>query len=318
MLEIRRILCPIDFSDSSAHALGHAGVLARWSDATVKVLYVHPTVVATAFAPGMPLLPSMLLTPADRAAVLRNVKDFAASRLGPGVNAEYALREGEAPAEILDVVHEDAVDLVVIATRGRAGLERLVMGSVAEKVLRQAACPVLTVPPRVVVDGAAPSSATFRRILCAVDFSPCSMDALRYAVSVAAEAGGQLTVLHVIEFLPEETERQPGVADHAYTEFTASVRQERQARLEACIPPGARDRCTVDLALGWGRPYREILRQAGDLESDLIVIGVHGRSPLGLFFLGSTAQQLTRHAGCPVLTVRSERGRQASRAPSES
>ena len=88
-------------------------------------------------------------------------------------------------------------DLLVIGTHGRSGFERLVLGSVTEKVLRKASCPVLTVPKRL-PDAVPVGPVLFKRILCPVDFSESSLHALSYAVSMAQEADGQLTVLHVV------------------------------------------------------------------------------------------------------------------------
>ena len=94
-----------------------------------------------------------------------------------------------------------AADLVVMGTHGRSGFERLVLGSVTERVLRKSACPVLTVP-KGIPDVATPP-VLFNRIVCAVDFSDCSMHALNYAMSLAQEADAHLTVVHVIELPPD-------------------------------------------------------------------------------------------------------------------
>jgi nucleotide-binding universal stress UspA family protein len=304
MIDIRRILCPTDFSEASRHALDHAAALARWYEASVHVLYVHPIVVVPTYGPGVPLLPGALLSPQDRQAVEQNLLDWVQQEIGTGIHVECDVREGETANEIVQTVSERAADLVVLGTHGRAGLERFAMGSVAEKVLRKATCPVMTVPPRVGDVVPVPSS-LFRRVLCAIDFSDSSMRALEYAVSLAQEAGGQLTLMHVVELLPEDVGLESSWAtQRTVADYVAAARTSGQARLEAAVPDAARQYCEVETVLGSGKPYREILREAAARQSDLLVLGVHGRNPFDLLVFGSTAQQVVRRADCPVLTVR--------------
>ena len=219
---------------------------------------------------------------------------------------ECRIREGEPSAEILEEIKERASDLVVIGTHGRSGIERLLLGSVTERVLRRAACPVMTIPPRL-MEAPPLRSALFKRVLCAIDFSPCSMSALSYATSIAQEAGGELVAMHVMEPLPEEMARESSWATpRTVAEHIASARAASLARLEGAIPPEVREYCKVELVHVSGKPYREILREAAARQSDLIVVGVHGRNPLDTLFFGSTSHQLVRHAACAVMTVRAD------------
>jgi nucleotide-binding universal stress UspA family protein len=307
MIEIRRIVCPVDFSANSRHALEDASTLAGWYEATLDVVYVHPIVTITTFADGMPLLPSAaLLTPADREAVARSLRDFATPHIGAGVRAECRVREGDPSSEILQEIKDRVSDLIVITTHGRSGLERLLVGSVTERILRQATCPVMTIPPRL-IEAPPLRSALFKRVLCAIDFSPCSMSALAYATSIAQEAGGELAVIHVMEVLPEELGSESlWATGRSVADYIASARADSLARLEASVPAAVRECCKVDLIHVSGKPYREILREAGERQSDLIVVGVHGRNPLSMLFFGSTSHQLVRHAACAVMTVRGE------------
>ena len=182
MIEIKRILCPVDFSEFSQRAVEHAVAIAGWYDATVTLLHVRALVP---IAPAVPeMLPPMTLTPDDReelrAALSRFVPD------GTAVPFERDVVEGHAASEI--VAHANAMrsDLVVLGTRGRTGFERLLLGSVTERVLRKAPCPVLSVPGP--ADGATPVAPVFKRILCAVDFSDCSMRARDLAGAVNRRA----------------------------------------------------------------------------------------------------------------------------------
>ncbi len=197
MIEIRRILCPIDFSDYSRRALDHAFAIARWYESTVTVLQVFSPAPVAAFGPGPVVFPPIVLTAEDRDQLLADTKAFAEAESAPGITIEAVVREGDTAAEILEQAAGMRADLLVIGTHGRSGFERLLLGSVTEKVLRKANCPVLTVPKRL-PDAVPAGPVLYKRILCPVDFSDSSLHALKYAISMAQEADGQLTVLHVV------------------------------------------------------------------------------------------------------------------------
>jgi len=147
----------------------------------------------------------------------------------------------------------------------------------------------------------------FTRILCAIDFSDCSMHALNYAMSLAQEADARLTVMHVLEppsDAPADFHETVFGAPRTLTEYIAEAEEERRARLTEAVPEAVRAYCTVETMMAKGKPYREILRVASEQQSDLIVIGIHGRGAADLLFFGSTAQHVVRQASCPVLTLR--------------
>src|SRR5688572_27257531 len=146
MIEIRRILCPIDFSDYSRRALDHAIAIARWYESTITALHVFSPAPVEAYGPGPVVFEPTVLTPVDRDQLLANTKAFIEAAPAPGVAIEAVVREGHTAAEILDQATNMSADLLVLGTHGRSGFERLLLGSVAEKVLRKARCPVLTVP----------------------------------------------------------------------------------------------------------------------------------------------------------------------------
>ena len=147
----------------------------------------------------------------------------------------------------------------------------------------------------------------FKRIVCAIDFSDCSMHALNYATSLAQEADAHLTVVHVIELppdLPREVHENGFAVPQRVQESIALVEEDRLARLQVAIPDSVRAYCTADTLLATGKPYREILRIAAEQQADLLVVGIHGRGAIDRFLFGSTAQHLVRQATCPVLTLR--------------
>src|SRR5438105_1169342 len=143
-----------------------------------------------------------------------------------------------------------------MGSHGRGGLDRLVHGSVAEKVLRKASCPVLTVPPP--VSGPAPEvPLLLRRILCTVDFSEWSTKALAYAVSLAEEADAQLLVLHVLEMHSENLTAYP---DFNLSTYVQHLEDEALTQLRGAIPDKARALCKPEELIAKGKAYREILR----------------------------------------------------------
>lgn len=302
MIEIRRILCPVDFSEHSRHALDHAVAIARWYGSTVTVLHVVSPAPVAAYAPGPLVYEPMLLTTVDREQVLANVRRFVDAESAPGVVMESRVRDGLAAGEILEFAIEMDADLLVIGTHGRSGFERLVLGSVAEKVLRKARCPVLTVPPAQ-PDAVPAAAVVFKRILCPVDFSEPSLQALNYAMSLAQEADGNLTVLHV---RPNGYENVDLVAEDSMTlgDFTRRREADLRARLADAIPESVAAYCRVETVLTHGKPWREILREATDRQTELIVMGVQGRDALDMMFFGSTTQHVVREARCPVLTIK--------------
>jgi nucleotide-binding universal stress UspA family protein len=201
---------------------------------------------------------------------------------------------------ILDYAAQIEADLVVIGTHGRTGFERLMLGSVTEKVVRKARCPVLTVPRGAELAAGQP---VFRRVLCGVDFSDASDRALEYALSLAEEANGTLTLVHVLEWLGEPSLLGPSPFD--LQAYRRALTSEAQRLLESRVPADARDWCQATAVVREGKPYQELLRAATDTGADLLVLGVHGRGVIDRMLFGSTLQQVVRQAACPVLTVRS-------------
>ena len=195
-------------------------------------------------------------------------------------------------------------DLLAIGTHGRSGFERLVLGSVAEKVLRKARCPVLTIPRRL-PDAVPAGPVLFKQIVCAVDFSECSMHALKYALSLAQEADGRLTVVHV---LTPDLVAQVGIGEEHVS--VAELQRHHEAAaikfLEEAVPENAKVYCKPESMLLRGKPWREILRVASERQAELIVMGVQGRGAADLLFFGSTTHHVVRQAECPVLTLRAK------------
>jgi nucleotide-binding universal stress UspA family protein len=306
MADIKHVLCPIDFSDSSRHAFDRAVGVARCYDAKVSVLHVLPVPSAMPAIPYGPEGPGPFgLQAFDRDHVLSELPRFLALEHSIGIPVEYHVLE--APSVYKEVVLQAdqlSADLVVIGTHGRSGFDRLMLGSVAEKVLRSSRVPVMTVPPHV-PDAVPLGRDPFRRILYATDFSAGSDVALRYAASLAPHAAAQLTVIHVVE--PFSVGPDPIVGStFNIAAYHAALERDAKERLRTTVPESIRLACDTDDVVVTGKPYVEILRLAATRHIDLIVMGVHGRNALDRWVFGSTTEHIVRRAGCPVLTVRVE------------
>jgi nucleotide-binding universal stress UspA family protein len=303
MIEIARILCPVDFSETSRRALRYAAATARWYGSSLTVLHVVPYVIPVDALPVLAPLPAARLEMHDeqRAAMKEQAWKFIDDAVGQGVTTELEIVDSpQVYREITDQAVGRSADLIVLGTHGRSGYERLLLGSTAEKVLRTATVPVMVVPP---AGEAVPAGdVRFHSILCGVDFSDCSLSALTYAMSFAQEADARLTLMTALEPVPEPAELwdSSGVA---VAQARAADRAAVLARLRRLVPDSVRVYCHVETLVEEGKPYRELLRTASVRHADLIVIGSHSHGAVHRTFFGSTAGHVVRDARCPVLAV---------------
>jgi nucleotide-binding universal stress UspA family protein len=294
-MNVKRILCPVDFSEFSRHALDYAVAIARWYDARLIVLHVVPPITTFLPSSGEGLYPPVVFSRQDLQQFDHELASFASASGDALIRTQVV--QGSVVGEIVGAATALPADLLVVGTHGRSGFDRLMLGSTTEKLLRKAPCPVLTVPAR--APNATPIGALFTRVLCAVDFSPVSLQALALAESLAGETGARLCVMHVLEPV---SVFEPVAAGSAEAAVSADLRRDARQRLEALISGDTRAFTDAAEVVAAGKPYREILREASDQRSDLIVIGAHG-GRLGLPAFGSTTNHVVREATCPVLTV---------------
>jgi nucleotide-binding universal stress UspA family protein len=288
----RTIVFATDLSDRSAEAFRMACSVAREEATRLIILTVEEPVPVTegvGFGEmGVPVyLPAAEASQRDE--LLRQMRE----RFIPGlpIDVEYQVRQGQAADEILKVVEETKADLLALGTHGRTGLDRLLMGSVAERVMRHAPCACLAVR-------SAAATKPIRTILHPTDFSPHSEGALRVARALAREHGARLVLVHVVPM-----ERAMGVVPEVLMDLDIGREALRdvQNRIEA-----ADLKFPVEAHLKRGEPAETILDAAREYQADLVVMGSHGRTGLGRLLLGSVAEQVLRGATCPVLTVKQD------------
>jgi nucleotide-binding universal stress UspA family protein len=298
MPAIRRILCPLDFSLFSRHALEQSVALARECGAEISAVHVFALApIVETVPPGARMgIDPLCLSASRRAALVAELREFTYEVDAGGVVMHVDIDEGDPVDVILTRAADWKADLIVMGTHGRTGFGRLLLGSVTERVLRRAARPVLIVPRRV---ESARRALTLGRLLCAVDFSQASIHALQYAAQLAAPDGPGLCVLNVVELFGAT----PELAALDTPDFRVDLVRRARAQLEAAVPPAIRTMCPVVEVVATGRPCEEIVRVAAEEECDAIVLGIRDRSRTDLLLFGSTAQHVVRQAQCPVLTV---------------
>ena len=295
MTRITHVLCPVDFSEIAQHAVDYAAAIAGWYEARLTLVHAHVNL------PAMDLPPPPL-DDADRQRLQCAARKMAAQ--APGHVAVDAVIEqtGSVHGEVIRQLAATGADLLVLGTHGRSGFQRLFLGSVTEKLIRQATCPTLVVPPRA-PDVPADRPIQFRQILCAVDFEASSLEGLVYALDLAQEADARLTLLNVVDIpLGSDYEGGPEIMQNVRTAAATEARR----RLHDLVPEQARTYCTVEVEVVQGRAYSAVLRQAADRQADLIVMGVHGRRGVGQLLFGSTTHHVVRAATCSVLIVRGQ------------
>ena len=295
MTQIKRILCPIDFSECSHRALRHGFAIARWYGASVTVLHVFTNVPNTELA-------GVHRDDPDRKLLINRMQAFVGSA-PPEVALYFVARC------VLDVSKEilaqaELADLVVIGSHGRSGFDRVVLGSITEKVVRKSDRPIMVVPPHAPdADGTGLNHGAPRRILCAVDFSDASLGALDYATSLAEETHAELTLFHSIEVPPELHEPSPVPTDFNIEQCHAAAEAACLQRLRELVPPSVRHTCHVKTAVSEGAAYRQLLHKAAEQPTWLIVMGVRGCGAVDSLLFGSNTARVTRAATCPVLIV---------------
>lgn len=280
----QNILFATDFSTAANRALPYAVEIARRSVATIHAVHV--------ISPG----DSPLLPPADWAEIVREQEEFRQQRKNQlelelrELPHEVLILEGDVWKNLKHVIENRKVDLLVLGTHGHTGIAKAILGSVAEKIFRQASCPVLTVGPGVSPGAPHAAAAELNCILYATDFSPESLAAARYAISLAKDHHAALVLLHTMK---------------------DGIGREEELALETLknvVPLGAGLQSEPSYMIERGAPAETILGAARKAHADLIVIGARGAEKhltLATHFSNSIASSVVANAFCPVLTIHS-------------
>jgi nucleotide-binding universal stress UspA family protein len=293
--EINHILCPVDFSPASKTALAYAFAWAEWFGAQVHVLHVVPIPLALPGVPGV----VVTLKPESTARTQSELRAFADAVSRTAVPYELRILYGDAAAVIADQAKTYQNVLVILGSRGMKGLERIVLGSVSERVLHRMKVPALVLP----ATNEAPLLGTLqrKRIVCGVNLRLSSLEALRYALSLAAEWDASLRIVSVIE--PLAAVLPLGTPAHLIAEHQQEQRQEAIRAIRQHVPDEARQACTVHEEVYMGDAVSTLLQVAEGAEAELLIVGAGDWPHLSDLWRGHTTDHLVRHATCPVLIV---------------
>ncbi|MFQ5742703.1 MAG: universal stress protein [Acidobacteriota bacterium] len=300
MIELRRILCPVDFSPATAHALRPAISLATEYGAELFLVHIldYPYPHLDALSPAYDITPYYQQMEEEAG---QRLDQLVEEETGEFLAAHAVVRRGAPFLEIISMAKEKNIDLIVMPTRGRRGVDRLLFGSVAEKVVRLASCPVLTLSP------GGEESAPFApaRVLHPTDFSGYSDHALPYAESFARRYSAELLMVHVVtvwDYDPSNPEwRFPPLPQEQQAAAEEAARQALEGHGASTMSDGLKVERRI--VKGFDPPV-QIVRTAEEAEADLIVMATHGRTGLKHVLLGSTTEKVIRLARCPVLTVK--------------
>jgi nucleotide-binding universal stress UspA family protein/enoyl-CoA hydratase/carnithine racemase len=295
-VKVKSIMCATDFSDFSNLALNYGVAMAREFDAKLYVCHVVDVSPTALYGEAV----------ADLSRQHQRLIQSATEKLGQ-MAADYAIDcepmvvSGHAADEICRLAEEKAVELVVCSTHGRAGLKRLILGSVAERLMRILPCPLLIIRA-LKQDLSLNGELSLKRILVGCDFSPDSNLAFMHGLSLAQEFQSELHLVNVMESAGNQETAEGGELPESphYQDTYASLNQKLQDMVsdESC------NWCTLKTAVLTGRSYEGLVDYANKYDIDIIVLGARGRGLVAKLFVGSTTDRVIRQAPCPVLAVR--------------
>lgn len=291
-MQVKRILVPTDLSEFGALALRYAEELSAVFGAHVTVMHAMEPPFA-AIAAELPLADLRTSEELKKEAE-QKLRAFVIAHSREAAATEVLVAEGYPATAILETAREIEASLIVLGTHGRRGWRRALLGSVAERVLRESTIPVLTVAPL----AQASKEPRLKLILCPVNFSLIGHKALEEASALAAATGAELIVLHV-----SEAKSAPPI-------------EKVQQELDAWVAPAMRSHCRYSQIITHGNAAQRVLDIADEMRADLLVIGAQHRLFADGTVIGTTSERVVRFARTPVLTI-VRAGAEAEHAPPE-
>jgi nucleotide-binding universal stress UspA family protein len=300
-VSVKNVLFATDFSATSDAALPYAAAICRRFGGTLHTAHVLSEASLLMMTGGVDYV-SMGTIYEDAQGEAKEKLDQISAGLEGMPHRNY-VRYGQVWKNLAAIIAENDIDLIVVGTHGRTGLGKLLLGSVAENILRHAACPVLTIGPKVsghaklptVQDRGrdlAPPELELRQIVCATNFGRNSGILAQEAISLAEEFCARLTLLHVLE-------------DYTHLGRRPERMEEGLRRLRDLVPQNSSLQYVPEILLEFGEPPERILKIASDREADMIVLGARSSAEVGTTHLPwSSAHHVIAQAHCPVLTIR--------------
>ncbi len=291
-MQLKSILCPIDFSEFSAAAYRYALSLAEYYKARIVALHVvelwkYPFADYAAQEADYAKFSRAL---GEGGAV--QLEQFVKKHSATGFQPELVVHMGNSANCILSCAQKENIEVIVMGTHGRRGFDRLVLGSTTDRVMRKAACPVLVVSNPSDKDRSTGPDGRHRlsRIVYCTDFSNNSERARGYAISIAAEYGAELTLLHVAERHPDLAKVEALIIEHT-------------RELDKLVSETERKNLRVKSIVKFGKPYQEIVRHTTEEQASLIIMTARGGDAVDRAVFGSTTYRVIQLGPCPVFAV---------------
>ena len=300
-LRLKSVLLATDLSPASVKPLHHALAVARHYRAKLYVAHVVSPVPYLMAGPGV-----LQLGCESASRGLQQLQwDLQQNSSLSGLDHEFVIRCGCVWDELKELITEAQIDLVVVGTHGRRGVEKVLLGSVAEQIFRDSECPVLTVGPHSYSEGRVEFTGETRTYLFATDFGEASLNALPHAVSLARKFSARLILAHVVPAAP--TPQIPGWNSASeVTLMRENARMTCLRRLEKLVAGNEEAPIETEFVVQFGIPSEKILQVALNKRVELIILGTHRESLSGAIshMPWATTYEIVCGAGCPVLTVR--------------
>lgn len=290
---VRNILVPVDFSPMSILAVEAAKTFARRFDAQIHLLHVQEVSYPAGFmAPTPHLVGELIVIQHDNEKRLcKRLRDWGA-RLDLLPEQCHVISGSPVFDAICQMAHRLSIDLIVMPTHGRTGLNRVFFGSTTERVVQHSPCPVFIARKR---------TGETNTILVPVDFSGCSLDALKYAIQLAKVLAARIIVCHVVHLGYAFT--SDGYAMYDMSEIIKALRKEAEKQMIEFVRAAKFDGVKFETVVQTGAAVDEICALAQGKDVDLIITPTHGRTGLKHILIGSVAEQIVRRADRPVLVL---------------
>ena len=325
-LQPKKIMCAVDFSDFTSEILVYSVALCKEFNAKLLLVHIVDDITTSFSNSGVGVVIDKEALQEQHISEAQELIEDLAKEVK--IEHEIIVSKGNPADEIRKIALHEKIDFVITATYGKSGIERMMIGSVTEKLLKTLHCPLLVI--RSQIHGFTPQNdyeIKLKKILVGCDFSPDSKLAFDYGLSLAQEFQSELYLTHVIK-PTEYIKLKPsdyinvipgdyliwGTSD--YFEIQKKVTKENRERINALrsrlekqllfmVPEECKIWCTPHPILLKGEPYRELIKYAKEQEVDMIVLGIRGHTLWEKLMVGSTTDRILRDAPCPILAVRS-------------
>lgn len=302
-MPFKRLLVPTDFSASADAALDHAVSIAGRFQATLHLLHVVNDPGAGLYGLGDAEVKLDRLKQKAESRARERLQELARDSSAVDIRTQVAQRGTLGVGDVVqEYVGSQKSDLVVMGTHGRGGLGRLVLGSVANKLIRRLSCPVMTVRER--EDSSEPSpEVDYQNLLAPIDFSDHSRTALRLTKTVADRYEGAQQLLFIAEKRVLPTFSDTGIPGVGVVEMDPDIVANAEAALESLNAKVGGPDVESGYHVQEGDVAQTVVDFAESNAVDLIVMATRGLSGINRFVIGSNTERVVRTAPCPVLTV---------------